>query len=221
MGVKSLKFNKALSVLIICLCLVVFLSSCGEQKLDVATYLASVKNTSSVTRIVQTINITDENKLVSQTIIRVSAEDGKVESEVYNKSLTNDLTSASDYEESTEIVYFYNNNKYSFNGTEWVSEQGEYVSSLQVVDIKSADLENVKYNKSIKSTNTLTANIKNESLKSIFGQDFTGKNCSIELIINQKKKVLELNINYLTSTNKNVEITTSYSYEYVQVILPL
>ncbi|MGN1227463.1 MAG: hypothetical protein ACI4TX_02345, partial [Christensenellales bacterium] len=119
MKTKSIIFYKSLCLALLSIMVILCLTSCFENNLKVNGYLSAIKETSSVTKVVQTTNINDGNKLVYQCIVRLSNESGKVESEVFKKSLSQDLLSESDYVETSEKVYFSDNYKYSFDGNNW------------------------------------------------------------------------------------------------------
>ncbi|MGN1227540.1 MAG: hypothetical protein ACI4TX_02755, partial [Christensenellales bacterium] len=109
---------------------------------------------------------------------------------------------------------------YAFDGNNWVKEEGVYSSQLQTIDLREDDLLEIEFTKASGQVNTLVAKVKDSSLKAIFGNDFEGVNCVVEIVLNQNEKITSLKLTYQTVTGKSVEIATNYSYNFVEVELP-
>lgn len=217
---NKLKLNKILCILALCAFMALLFTSCGEETLSEQDYFSALQKTDDATVVNQVITITDSDVVVSEVNIQIKTQNNKVQVKTIKKVLNSDL-SGNDYIETEEIVYFYNNEKYyKTNENIWVKEQGNYESSIQKFDIKEDDLKNIEFENAKKAENILTATIIDSALKDIFGESFNGKNCNIEITLNKNAKLLSVGLNYLSSTNKSVNMKTSYDYIECVVDLP-
>ena len=217
---NKVKLNKILCILVLCISMLVLLTSCGEKTFSEDDYLSALQKTESATTVTQVITVTDSGVLASEVGIEIKTQEDKMQVQTHKKMLNNDLA-GDDYIEENETVYFYNNEKYSKNGDVWTKEQGTYESSVEKFKINKEDLSETDFTKVAKNDeNVLTATIKDSALKTIFGEDFNGKNCTIKITLNKNGELVCVNLSYNSATDKNVKMETTYLYDSVTVELP-
>ena len=202
--------------------LTLLLASCGEI-LEPAKYIeAFEKSKNSVTEIVQNTEIYDDEVLISneKLTIQKDVNKGITKVQVYSKVLA-PINSADLYEVKEFTIYYTISAKYSNESGSWVKEDGVFASEVKGINCKIDYLDVVSYDKNIKVKNTLTANVKNDSVSNFLNKNISAKDVSLTMTISDKKNLISSSVNYVSTNDNKVSITNTYGYNTFEFSEPI
>lgn len=218
--INSLLF-KAVCVVMLSCCLSAVLSSCGERGYSVQDYLSVVGQTSGASCINQVVSVSVNQMLISEFVASIDCENAVMRVQTTSKKLNSALSATSDYTTKEECVYYADGAKYSMVDGKWSKQDNTPPNTATPLSIKQEHLSNIKLTAEKNGEQrTLSAQIKQNSLKAVFGNDFGGTSCKVSITLNSKGKLALVTITYTASENSQINMQTSYSYTPTQVLLP-
>ena len=213
-------FVKKVVYLLFALAFLLVVAGCKTDPVgfDLVEYVVSMRSNDDYTGYTQTIN---SGNAEYTKIMQYDRNKG-IYKYVYETKTLNPFDSEERHSIVREEEYYGNNRRYYLEDGAWNSEEYQYSSGSMQYSFKREYFQSsMRLPDATAVEARFEGRLLDDKVDEFFGEDVNARNVNIVVIFNaQTKRLLTIEVTYLSPSNETVTILTAISYENVDLNLP-